>query len=329
MEDSSPVALLSMEGSWRSVWKAQDPVSEERIILKLLQLHRNFTTEAFHAQEMDIRVMERLTASPRVVSSYGFCGQSMLTQFAKSSGSVVMKDATLKWRDRLKLAVDLAQGLAELHALQPVDLDRILQKAFQHQPDPIAFLQATNMMTPSIFAYNDINVANTISLAPKTVQWNDFNLGMLSQNRTDGSGACALPVRYEGILWRSPEEIQNATGQLQSFNPSDVYSFGTVLYTVFTKHQPWTHLEEGNENPTEEEIAQKKLQGLLPNLPTKYQPKRLEARILWEASKACFRRDPDKRPSAYRLAVALGIAVKQVLAGKELTDETVQSLFAV
>lgn len=327
MEGSTPVSLLSMEGSWRSVWKVMDAVSDERLILKLLHLHRNFTVDAARAHQVDSRVMEQLTASPRVVSSYGFCGQSVLTQFAQSSGSAVIKDSTLKWRDRLIMAVELAQGLAELHSLQPMDWERNIQKALQ-QKDPLAFLQTVTSTKPLIFAHNDINVANTVSLAPKLVQWNDFNLGMLSQNRTDGSGACPVPVGYEGIMWRSPEEIQNYLGHVDTLHPSDVYAFGALLYTVFTKHQPWTHLEERDENPPEDEIAQNKLQGVLPKLPPKYQPQRLEAKVLWEATKACFRRDPAQRPTAYKLGMALGVALKWIQSRKELTDDMIQKLFA-
>lgn len=337
---SSPTTttvLLSMEGNWRSVWKTPDPITHEQIILKLLQLHRDFDLDAVRGHEMDIRIMERLSASPHIVSSYGFCGQSVLTQLAQSSGAAVIKNPQLSWRDRLSIARDLAQGLAELHALQPIDWEQVLQKAMAKTTtkDPkklIPFVRSLRFYNkkPPVFAHYDINIANTISLNPKGVQWNDFNLGMMSQYHTDGSsGACSVPVRYPGIMWRSPEEIQNTTGQVPTLHPSDVYAFGTLLYTVFTKHQPWTHLEERAVNPSEEEIAAKKIRGDLPNLPPKYQPQeRLEAKVLWTATKACFQRDPNDRPTAYRLAVSLGLALERIQSRKPLSDDMIEKLFS-
>lgn len=229
---------------------------------------------------------------------------------------------------------DLAQGLAELHALEPIKWEPILQKAMKSS-NPISFLRSIrSYRKPPVFAHNDINVANTVSvLEPNRVQWNDFNLGMLSQYRKEesssgvGGGACPVPVGYEGVLWRSPEEIRNTTGHLPSLHPADVYAFGTLLYTVFTKHQPWTHLEEGDENPSEEEIAKKKLRGDVPNLPPKYQPERLEAKVLWAATKACFRKNPEDRPTAFRLAVSLGTALGWIQSRKELSDEMIQKMF--
>jgi serine/threonine protein kinase len=296
----------------------------------MLQLHRDYTAESFSAHELDGKVMERLTGSPHVVSSYGFCGQSVLTQIAENSGANVIKDSTLSWRERLSMGRDIAKGLAELHALEPwTDYDDIIQTLSQSS-QPVVDLSARTSTTtssrPAIFAHHDINGANMISLQPKQVHWNDFNLGILSKKNRATGQACHVPVRYEGVLWRSPEEIQNKLGNLSTLQPADIYSFGTMLFTVFTKHQPWTHLEEGE--MTDEIIETKKKRGDLPHLPEKYQPQRLEAKILWAASKACFRRDPGDRPTAYHLALGLGLALERLQSHKELSDEDIENLFA-
>jgi Protein kinase domain len=321
---STSVSLLSMEGSWRSVWKVED---ERSAILKMLQLSRDYNDESFSIHETDAQVMERLTGSPHIVSSYGYCAQSVLTQIAYGSSSHVIKNATLSWRDRLTVARDIAKGLAELHALDPwKDYEDIIQTLSQSS-DPINSFRAQTFNRSEVFVHNDINPANVISLHAKQVHWNDFNLGIFSKKHRSTGKACPVPVRYQGALWRSPEEIENYMGHVSTLHPADVYAFGALLFVVLTRHVPWNNLEI--EQMTEDIIATRKKEGDLPFLPSRHTPERTEAKVLWAAAKACFRRDPSQRPTASRLAVGLGLALGLIQRKKVLSDEVIESLFIV
>jgi hypothetical protein len=338
-DDSISLNLLSMEGSWRSVWNltrhstipASNREDVSSLVLKLLQIHREFDKESFSMHEMDAMVMERLTASPYIVNSYGFCGQSVMTALASVSGRKLIKDDKLKWLTRLKLARDLARGLADLHALSPLKYDR--NEAIKNQTQSF----------PLVFAHHDVNIANTLATTDGHIQWNDFNLGVnvrQKKNHTTGSlHPCVLPIRYQGPLWRSPEEILNQTGYLDSkcnaMQAADVYSLGNVLFQVLSKHQPWSHLEKDRasdlemndtnatgdliqlatgQNFTQDEkndslssIARAKVHGLLPYMPERYLS-RPEAKLLWQQIQKCYQLDPVDRITARDLAVALGKA---------------------
>lgn len=305
--------MLSMDGSWRSVLKLSD-----HAILKVLHLHRIFDEESFEKHEMDNGVMERLTASPYVVSSYGFCGQSVVTPYARAPGKLIAKNKTLRKTERLRLARDLARGLAELHSMQRIDFDRI----------PPNY---TSM--PLYFAHHDINMANTISVQEKSILWNDFNLGIVSKySKVNRNDACNVPVRYQGNLWRSPEEIRNITnGMLPQMQPSDVYSFGSILFHILVKHQPWTHLEDPPE-PNLTHVADMKMRGNLPNLPEAYRPKYMQLKVLQKAYEACFRLDPSQRPSALHLAQAFQTAhqwAEDTKTASKIKDDMIEKLFAV
>jgi serine/threonine protein kinase len=305
--------VLSMDGSWRSVLKVND-----QAIIKVLHLHRLFDEESFQKHEMDNGVMERLTGSPYVVSSFGFCGQSVVTPYARASGKLVAKDKTLRKIERLRLARNLARGLAELHSMQRINFDKISRN---------------NTSMPLYFAHHDINIANTITVKEKSIIWNDFNLGIVSKHyKFNKNVTCDAPIRYQGNMWRSPEEIRNATnGTLRQIQPSDVYSFGNILFHILVKHQPWTHLEEPPE-PNLTHVANLKLQGHLPNLPEKYQPKYLELNVLWKAVKACFRLDPSHRPSALHLAQAFQTAyqwAEDKKVASRIKEDAIEKLFAV
>jgi serine/threonine protein kinase len=340
-DESPEISLLSMEGSWRSVWKVTTANnSNNTMILKVLQLDREFDAESYEIHALDSIVMERLTASPYVVSSFGHCGQSVLTEFAQSSGRNLLKDTTLSGRSRVRLALDLARGLAELHALQPLDFGSSSSKK-SRQPQPQRNTKNhTTGMQQLVFAHHDINIANIISLEPKAIQWNDFNLGIMSrQERTTATtpfSSCPVPIRFASPMWRSPEEIANATGTLPTegggVQASDVYSLGNIFFAILTTQQPWNHLEE--DKKTDEDIRHAKLQGQGPNLPTKLlTPPKAESQVLYEAMQACLRFEASQRPTAWQLALALGTAYKWFQQPKETlvqpTSAAIRQLFAI
>jgi serine/threonine protein kinase len=411
--DTHSVSLLSMAGSWRSVWKVlQEPNKDDDdnnfntssissstssssssawrneqspplppLILKVLNLERPFGTESFAIHAVDSIVMDRLTASPHVVSSFGFCGCSTVTEFATQSGRDTIKQETLTFRTRLRLARDLARGLAELHASVPLKWGDGSGSALSSSDAPIR-ARATHLPLPVLFAHHDINSANIVQIDREPIantttsrttpsidvdeydddakkkkkkkeslqeqdqeniqiQWNDFNLGIwLRQPKSSNTTAsysstaatlttrgtwnhCLAPVRYEGPLWRSPEEISN-TSTVQA-DQCDVYSFGNILFQMLTKRQPWTHLEENPKKPPLDLIAKAKKVGQFPRLPTKYyndtstrgsNKGRLEKLVLYEAIQASYRMDPLQRPTAYELANALGMAYDWLSIGR-------------
>jgi hypothetical protein len=322
-DDSSmviPISLLSMSGSWRSAWRVDD--QQVPVVLKVLLLKQKFTQESFAMHAIDARTMERLTASPNVVDIYSFCGQSQLSEFGNTA-RLGIKDPTLRSMTRLLMARDLARGLADLHAYRPI-----------HD-----YQRNNNRSLPAVvFAHYDINPANVVltnrtmnggsnsSRSEQTIQikWNDFNLGVPLQQNRNGT-ACQIPVRLVNPLWRSPEEIQNTTGGLVHGGPADVYSFGNLLFLILARHQPWSHLE--TEKLSIETIMQKKMAGEVPNMPSRYIDK-MEAKILWEAIQACYRLDPQTRPTAYELASAIGTAYNWIRKKKQpITIESVRALF--
>lgn len=351
------IELLSMGGSWRSVWKMVSLTSNATIttttttsttgtqsptdlVLKILQLNREFDDESYNMHEMDAKVMDHLSSSPHIVISYGFCGQSVMTECATSSGRTLIKDPKLPWVERLRIARDLARGLAELHAFMPLRRDFDKSMALPaHDNGTRRLLRPTKL----VFAHHDINPSNTIAVDQRIV-WNDFNLGILGRhysndlelegskmtvNNNRTTQTCPVPIRYNGALWRSPEELQNQTGFLDDSNDNphamqaaDVYSLGNLLFQVLTKHQPWSHLEDEEDETkldntnadTKQEslakIARAKLDGKLPFVPDYYLEKKV-AQILWNVTQACYHRDPADRVSAWDVADILGRVYEQ------------------
>jgi hypothetical protein len=78
----SDITLLTTSGSWRTTWK----VDSSEVALKMLNYNRNFDLQSMQAHATDAMVMDRLSSSPYTVNAYGFCSESVMTEFAPMGG---------------------------------------------------------------------------------------------------------------------------------------------------------------------------------------------------------------------------------------------------
>lgn len=285
--------LLSTKGSWRTAWLTEN----EKIVLKMLNFDRTYDTESYSYHQVDAMAMERLTFSKHSIDAYGFCGQSVLVEFASGEGRDLIKNKKLSSIGRLLIGRDLARGINDVHSM-----------------DAKKSRNAT-------FVHNDVNIANIVAMSSGRIKFSDFNIGYpLKWNKTK---PCGYPQRWEGKLWRSPEEIRNTTYVSVK---TDVYSLGNLLFQVMTRHQPWTWLEP-NGRPTLDEIAQSKLEGKTPFIPNKFvNSTDMAVQALYHAIRACFQQDPNKRPTAYQVSYGLYQALKWIKEGNK-TMRITEDLF--
>ena len=320
---AAKVTLINTKGSWRSVWKVitQLPFQQQssstddgpqEIVLKTLRYNRDFDEESFSLQQVDNMAMERLTSSPYIANQYGFCGASVLTEFAPNSGRDLIKSKRLKMWQRLQISHDLAAALSDMHSID--------------------YPNATN----ATLTHNDINIANTIQGDNGRIKFNDFNIGVLM--RRNKTRPCGSPVRFQAPLWRAPEEIvvedENTTNAktdptLYYVQPdkSDIYALGNLLFQVLTTHQPWTWLEPHGKLEVEQ-VIEKKLAGELPYIPSKFHKQnKTSVQAMYYSTLACFARNPADRPTSYQLAEALRKALEWTREGANKTKDDVKALF--
>jgi hypothetical protein len=323
-DDHIRMSLLSMKGSWRSVWEVLgggEPLENRlplryrlhhnitanntkagsipQAVLKMLKFEsREFDHESFRYHQVDAQAMERLTASPHIVDSYGFCGQSVLTEWAPISARDRVKHK-LSSTERLFMGRELAQALADVHSID--------------------YKNGNN----ATLTHNDINMANAVVSLDGRLKLNDFNIGVLM--RWNGSQPCGYPARFHNPLWKSPEEIRNTTYN----NPalSDVYSLGNLLFYIMTKHQPWTHLEPTGAVPSEE-VGRRKLKGILPTLPDRFVgTSKTATQAMLYAVLSCYRTNPVERLTASELAAAMDTVLHWIRSGVQAPRRDVMQLF--
>lgn len=94
-----------------------------------------------------------------------------------------------------------------------------------------------------------------------------------------------------------------------------------------TRHQPWTHKEPGGKL-TVQDIAQRKLEGKLPTIPEQYYNTSKPAlQTLLFATLSCYHPNPEKRPTSYQLAQALGKVYERLKQKKNMSAATIRDLF--
>jgi len=286
--------LLSTKGSWRTAWLTEN----EQVVLKMLNFDRDYDTESFYYHQVDAMAMERLTKSKYTIHSYGFCGQSVLVEFAPNEGRDLIKNKKLSSFGRLLIGRDLARGITDIHSID------------------------SKKSRNATFTHNDVNIANIVAMSTGRIKFSDFNIGYpLKWNKTK---PCGYPQRWEGKLWRSPEEIRNTTFVSEK---TDVYSLGNLLFQVMTRHQPWTWLEP-NGRPTLDEIAKSKLEGKTPFIPNKFvNSTDMSIQALYHAIRACFTQDPTKRPTAYQVSYGLSQVLKWMEEGNKTVTITEELFF--
>eukprot|EP00536_Pseudo-nitzschia_multiseries_P001573 jgi/Psemu1/234753/estExt_Genewise1.C_190226 len=281
--------LFGTKGFWRYAWKLvighQDHRTAEvdTVVFKNLKYEHNFEDAHFEHDRVDAVAMERLTSSPHVINIFGFCGHSVLTEYAdgKRLGELADKSKKIPLR-RLEIARDIATGLADVHG---IDGDG-----------------------NTTFVHLDVNPANVVSVN-QTLKLNDFNIGIIRQWNTTSNEACGFPTQYPNPQWRSPEEARNEQHLTEKV---DIFSLGHIFFRLICGHEPWNKLEPGG-RPTKEEINEKVQRGDLPHIPESVMnsddPEIVAIRA---AMLKCYRFDPTQRPSARKIANTLDRALEKL-----------------
>ena len=220
--------------------------------------------------------MEKLTPSPHIINIYGFCGRSVITEYADGPRLGTLADKSKKYPlRRLEIARDIASALSDVHNID--EEDRVT------------------------FVHFDINPANVVVIG-KTLKLNDFNIGVVIKYNESSQEQCGFPSQYPNPQWRSPEE---AAQSLQLTEKVDVFSLGHIFFRLICGHEPWNKLEVGGKPPSLELTAKVKA-GNLPVIPDDIlKSGDPEIKVILKAMLACYTLDPIKRPSAKEIATFL------------------------
>jgi serine/threonine protein kinase len=234
----------------------------------------------FQLNRNDAVAMERLTASRSVIDIYGFCGMTVITEFAGSALDQ-RTDILSSSRKQLDFAIDIAQGLADVHNIDGVEIGPTL-------------------------VHNDIHTDNIVVTVDDRPLLNDFNMAIPLMKHNETGETCPF-FNYFGnaVTVRSPEEIL----QPHVTEKADLYALGNIFYFLLTgSSTPWgtkkVHREK--EKIYKNRVKQLKLAGERPVLPAWVaKSKDPRTRILIKVMYMCYETNPKERPSAAEIVALL------------------------
>ncbi|KAH3768100.1 serine/threonine-protein kinase STY17 [Pelomyxa schiedti] len=190
---------------WRGVWRGAD------VAIKVLKNQHHFLNELAEDFSHEVDLMSKLR-SPYVLSCLGAVlipGKLCLVTEFLPMGSLtdVLKKGPLSYYVKLRMALDCARGMVYLHNSNVVHLD----------------LKTDNILVVSLS-----------SKSPVICKIADFGA-----SQTAASFACLLSCCTGTLSYMAPEVI--ARNHLSS--KADVYSFGIILWQIFTRTSPFSSIE--------------------------------------------------------------------------------------
>ena len=116
--DDNYIKYLS-EGSKRAAWMYKRENEYDQLILKTLRWERPFNEEDFDKQRRDALLLERLTHSPHVINSFGYCGMSIFMECATGGEfkKRLKRDKNITPKDRFALARNISIIMADLREI--------------------------------------------------------------------------------------------------------------------------------------------------------------------------------------------------------------------
>jgi len=206
-------------GLWRTVWKVRGH-GDLTLVLKMMKGEHDVDSRNMDRHRRDALSMERLTSSPNIVSIYGHCGNTVLTEHLPHGlDTLIYNDGDTKQNDtdatrhtplgRLRLALHVARGVAAIHDLPggPIIHADIQAKQFLVDPQGV-------------------------------VKLNDFNRCRFMNNNTKTKTPCPVTIPSAPGSSRSPEEYRSD----ELTEKIDVFSTAHVLYAILTGVRPWDDL---------------------------------------------------------------------------------------
>jgi len=210
--DAGSDAFYHASGGVRDVWMLRrvSAGTDEKAALKTLRWNKDFTQKMYEMHMVDAFAMERLTKSKHVVSAFGLCGQSVLTETAERlvGGSLLGPPSSA-----LAQGVEAATGLADVHAAGKEE--------------------------DFVIVHRDVTPANFVVGADGHVKMNDFNAGKILFWERGRNESPTGFVHHDCTKYRSPEECANNDNLDHRL---DVYSLGHVLFYLLTGMQPYRNL---------------------------------------------------------------------------------------
>ncbi len=273
-------------GTFRDVFAMDHSFSsaQEKIAIKEIRYGKSDADlELFEYVRMDALVAERFSHSPRTFDIYGYCGLSLVSEFfyhgdiedrAMPDDGHPAPDTVMTPEQKLVLALEMAEGLAQLHG-------------YAH----------------GMILHSDVQMGQFLLNRDKTMlKLNDFNRAEILLWDESHNAYCQHRNGKGHGNWRSPEEYRNdpLTDKI------DVWSLANNMYALLTGVDPILADDDAMK------ASDLLIEGKTGRIDSKYSERNGPERVLAEIIQRCFSYEPANRPTMFEIVEKLEKAVSQV-----------------
>jgi len=139
-------------GLWRQSWRVNPRMDVDSSVLKMMKNEHPIDQRNFDRHRRDALVMERLTTSPNVVSIYGFCGNTVLTEYGGMTldeylyddVEIVTKYDRNTAMGKLQLVLEVMKGIEALHEIDDGPILHADIQAKQFLFDPVTGIKVND-----------------------------------------------------------------------------------------------------------------------------------------------------------------------------------------
>jgi serine/threonine protein kinase len=222
--------------------------------------------------------MDQTTSARSIVDIFGFCGISVLVDYIggpSANDFVITEDSSnldLNPTEKLNIALDMAEGIAELHGFEW-----------------------------GVTVNNDIQYVQFLLDENKRAYLSDFNRAAPMSWDEENEEYCGY---YEGRAngeLRAPEEYMEELLD----EKIDVFSFGNVLYTLLTRRESYDMMDDYYE-----EWRPLVVQGIVQTINSEIKGNSFAESALSSVMEKCFEYYPAQRLDIFKVVSLLRDAVK-------------------
>ncbi len=267
------VSLLGA-GGMGEVYRARDPRLDRNVAIKVLPQHLSAHPDAMARFEREAKAIAALS-HPNILAIYDFGHQDGAAYLVMELLEGVtlrqrLKNSALNWREAIKVAASVADGLAAAHAKGIIHRDIKPENVFLTNDGQIKLLDFGIARVKRALA------SNAATLLSKNALWEETRPGTLMGT----------------IGYMSPEQVRGENVEA----PGDIFSLGCMLIEMLTGKRPFTR-------PTAPETLAAILRDDPPPIDTEDQDLPIE---LEKIIRRCLEKNPEERfQSARDLALDL------------------------